>query len=310
VRKVAIIGVGHVGSTTAYTLISKNIIDELVLIEAREGVLGAELNDLMDGQMEQNNQVRLITVNNQGQLFGPYLPELTDTDVIIFSAADISTVEGTRDRFAELELTKKIVEEWAPQIKKSAFKGIILNITNPCDVVTQYLQELTGFPKERVIGSGTSLDTARLKHFVSQKLNVHPASIEGYVIGEHGESQFVAWSGVRVGDVPITEILSEEELTALENDVRDAGWIIFKGKGYTSYGIATQASRIVEAILNDNNLVVPVSHYHTSEKCYVGSPAKISRQGLIESFPLNISKDEKVKWQETIQTIRSMYATI
>ncbi|BBM18919.1 L-lactate dehydrogenase [Enterococcus avium] len=300
-RKVAIIGVGHVGSTTAYTLISKNIVDELVLFDSKENILKAELNDLMDGQMEQDHQVRLIE---------PNLTELADTDVIIFSAGDISIFEGNPDRFAELNLTKTIVKEWAPKIKESGFKGIILNITNPCDVITQYLQELTGFPRERVFGTGTSLDTGRMKHAVSQKMLVNPSAIDGYVVGEHGESQFVAWSSVRIGGVPITDTLTVEKLDALDMAARDGGWVTFRGKGYTSYGIAIQAARIVEAILNNNYLVVPVSHFHSAEDCYVGSPAKVSQQGISESFPLNLSNDEQKKWQHTIQTIHSMHATI
>lgn len=300
-RKVAIIGVGHVGSTTAYTLISKNIVDELVLFDSKDTILKAELNDLMDGQMEQTNQVRLI---------GPDIAELGDTDVIIFSAGDISIFEGNPDRFAELNLTKTIVEEWAPVIRDSGFKGIILNITNPCDVITQYLQELTGFPQERVIGTGTSLDTGRMKHAVSKSMKVHPSAIDGYVIGEHGESQFVAWSSVRIGGVPISETLTADRLESLDNAARDGGWVTFRGKGYTSYGIAIQAARIAEAILNDNQLVVPVSHYHQAENCYAGSPAKVSRQGVSESLPLKLSDVEQEKWRQTIQTIHSMHATI
>ncbi|MDU6523522.1 MAG: L-lactate dehydrogenase, partial [Enterococcus sp.] len=149
-RKVAIIGVGHVGSTTAYTLIAKQIVDEVVLFDTNTNLVQAELNDLVDGQMEQPHQVKLIA---------PDLSELATTDVLIFSAGNISILNGNSDRFAELNLTKTIVEEWAPKIKASGFKGIILNITNPCDVITRYLQELTGLPKERVFGTGTSLDT-------------------------------------------------------------------------------------------------------------------------------------------------------
>lgn len=300
-RKVAIIGVGHVGSTVAYTLISKHIVDELVLFDSQENLLKAEMNDLMDGQMEQNHQVCLIE---------PTIEELADTDVIIFSAGDISIFEGNPDRFAELNVTKKIVEEWAPKIKNSGFTGILVNITNPCDVITQYLQELTGFPRERVIGTGTSLDTGRMKHAVSKSLRVHPTAIDGYVIGEHGESQFVAWSSVRIGGVPIADTETVEELEQLDKMARDGGWVTFRGKGYTSYGIAIQAARIVEAILNDNHLVVPVSHYHPAEDCYVGSPAKVSKQGIGEHFSMKLSSSENVKWQQTIQTIHSMYASI
>ncbi|MEG0372424.1 MAG: L-lactate dehydrogenase [Enterococcus sp.] len=300
-RKVAIIGVGHVGSTTAYTLISKQIVDEVVLFDTNTKLVQAELNDLVDGQMEQSHQVKLIA---------PDLTELATTDVLIFSAGNISILNGNSDRFAELNLTKTIVEEWAPKIKASGFKGIILNITNPCDVITRYLQELTGFPKERVFGTGTSLDTARMKHAVSEKINVHPTSVNGYVIGEHGESQFVAWSTVTIGGLPVAETLTSEQRTELDAAARKGGWITFNGKGYTSYGIAVQAAAIVEAILNDNQLVVPVSHYHSNEKCYAGSPAKVSTRGISESIPLNLTAAEKKKWQLTIQTIKAMYETI
>lgn len=300
-RKVAIIGVGHVGSTTAYTLISKQIVDEVVLFDTNTKLVQAELNDLVDGQMEQSHQVKLIA---------PDLTELATTDVLIFSAGNISILNGNSDRFAELNLTKTIVEEWAPKIKASGFKGIILNITNPCDVITRYLQELTGFPKERVFGTGTSLDTARMKHAVSEKINVHPTSVNGYVIGEHGESQFVAWSTVTIGGLPVAETLTSEQRTELDAAARKGGWITFNGKGYTSYGIAVQAAGIVEAILNDNQLVVPVSHYHSNEKCYAGSPAKVSTRGISESIPLNLTAAEKKKWQLTIQTIKAMYETI
>ncbi|MDT2597952.1 L-lactate dehydrogenase [Enterococcus dongliensis] len=300
-KKVAIIGVGHVGSTTAYTLISKNIVDELVLFDPKKNIIEAELNDLMDGQMEQEHQVRLIA---------PDLAELADTDVIIFSAGDITIFEGNSDRFAELNLTKKIAEEWAPKIKASGFKGILLNITNPCDVITQYLQELTGLPQERVLGTGTSLDTGRMKHAVSQDLNIHPSTIDGFVVGEHGESQFVAWSSLKINDVPITDLLDSEKLTTLEQTARNGGWITFRGKGYTSYGIAIQAARIAEAFLTNHSLIVPVSHYHSAENCYVGSPATISKQGLIKSFPLHFSETEQIKWQQTIKKIYSMNSTI
>lgn len=300
-RKVAIIGVGHVGSTTAYTLISKNMVDELVLFDSKTDLLKAELNDLMDGQMAQSHQVRLLE---------PDLKELADTDVIVFAAGDISIFEGNPDRFAELNFTKTIVKEWAPKIKNSGFSGILLNITNPCDVITQYLQELTELPRARVLGTGTSLDTGRMKHAVSKSLHVHPSAIDGYVIGEHGESQFVAWSSVRIGGIPITETLNAEDLKKLDDKARDGGWVTFRGKGYTSYGIAIQTARIIEAILNDNYLIAPVSHYHANEMCYAGSPAKLSKQGIVDSFPLHLSEAEQKKWQHTIKTIHTMHQTI
>src|SRR5699024_6195221 len=146
--------------------------------------------------------------------------------------------------------------------------------------------------QERVLGTGTSLDTGRMKHAVSQDLNIHPSTIDGFVVGEHGESQFVAWSSLKINDVPITDLLDSEKLTTLEQTARNGGWITFRGKGYTSYGIAIQAARIAEAFLTNHSLIVPVSHYHSAENCYVGSPATISKQGLIKSFPLHFSETE------------------
>lgn len=299
-KKAAIIGVGHVGSTLAYTLITRNIIDELVLFDKKEGQLLSEYNDLFDGQVDRYNHVKLIE---------PNLAELTDTDVLIFSAGDITIFEGNSDRFAELYLTKEIVEEWAPKIKESGFKGILVNITNPCDVVTQRLQELTGLPKDRVFGTGTTLDSARMKHAVSKKFNVHPSSVEGYVLGEHGESQFVAWSSVRIGGVPVTEMLSASELEELEKVARAGGWITMRGKGYTSFGIANQAALVVEAVLNNNFKVLPVSSYSEKDQCYVGHPAQVASSGIIKDYHFDLSELEKQKWAKSIDTIKFMHST-
>ncbi|GCF95924.1 L-lactate dehydrogenase [Enterococcus florum] len=299
-KKVAIIGVGHVGSTLAYTLISRNIVDELILFDTKEEQLLSEYNDLFDGQVDRDNYVKLIK---------PTIEELADTDVIVFSAGDISIFRNNADRFAELELTNGIVKEWAPKIKASGFKGILVNITNPCDAVTQRLQELTGFPKERVFGTGTTLDSARMKHAVSEKFNVHPSSVEGYVLGEHGDSQFVAWSSVRIGGIPITEMLSEKELDDLESVARDGGWITMKGKGYTSFGIANQGALVVEAVLNNNQRILPVSSFDTAAQCYVGHPAQVSCDGIVKDFQLELTESEQQKWKKTIDTIKYMHST-
>ncbi|MGM0213385.1 lactate/malate family dehydrogenase [Enterococcus sp. AZ109] len=299
-KKAAIIGVGHVGSTLAYTLITRNIVDELVLFDKKEDQLLAEYNDLFDGQVDRYNHVKLVK---------PNLEELADTDVIIFSAGDISIFENNSDRLAELHLTKEIVKEWAPIIKASGFKGILINITNPCDVITQRLQELTGIPSERVFGTGTTLDSARMKHAVSEHFNVHPSSVEGYVMGEHGETQFVAWSSVRIGGIPITDMLSQEELESLEVTARAGGWNIIRGKGYTSFGIANQAALVVEAVLNNNHKVLPVSSYSEKDKFYIGHPAQISAEGIVKDYHIELSDLENEKWNKSIEKIKFMHSS-
>lgn len=299
--KIGIIGVGHVGATLAYTLISRQIADELVLFDKDPKIVPAETNDLIDGQVDRNGFVTIRPSN---------IEELADCDILVLSAGRISVLKETEDRFAELNITSKIVEEWAPKIKNSGFNGIILVISNPCDVITRYMQELTGFPKERVFGTGTSLDTARMQHAVSNKLSVHPNNVNGYVLGEHGITQFTAWSGVVVASIPIEELLGSSDLKQLEDDARQGGWTTFNGKGYTSYGIANQAALICEAILTDSQLIKPVSTYSDAEDLYIGLPAKITKHGVVENYPQVLSIEEKEKWNTSVQRIEEMYEAI
>lgn len=301
-RKVAIIGLGHVGHTVAHTLVERNLVDQLVLFDKEEKLVIAETNDLIDGQIGKNLQVKFPDSDEK---------EFGDCDIIIFAAGDISILHGTNaDRFTELNYTKTVAAEWAPKIKQSGFNGILLSITNPCDVITQYLQELTGLSKNQVFGTGTTLDTARMKHAVSQALDIHPSAIEGYVLGEHGESQFVGWSNVRIAGTALTDSHSQEHLDALEKAARNGGWVTITGKGYTCFGIANQAAILVEAILNDNQLIAPVSNFSEIEQVYVGHPAKISKKGIVKEFPLHLNELEKEKWQKTIETIKYMHSTI
>lgn len=300
-KKAAIIGLGHVGSTVAYTLIARQLVDQLVFFDHNEKKINAEVNDLIDGQVGQNGWVEILPSDER---------ELSDCDLIIFSAGDITILQGTTDRFAELNYTKTVVAEWAPKIKASGFNGVLLDITNPCDVVTQYLQELTGLPKNQVIGTGTTLDSARMKHAVGKNLNLHPNTIEGYVIGEHGNSQFVAWSSVRVAGKPITEDYTPAQLEKLDHDARDGGWVTFAGKGYTSYGIANQAAIVAEAILTNSRMILPVSNYSAADGCYAGHPAIVGAGGVSQDFTLQLTSAEQEKWQHTIETIKQMHASI
>ncbi|XRJ97711.1 L-lactate dehydrogenase [Latilactobacillus sakei] len=300
-NKVAIIGIGHVGSTVAYTLVSRRICSELVLFDQKPKLAEAERNDLEAGQVDHTGFVK-ITANDESQL--------ATCDLVIFSAGDISILEHSDDRFDELTYTKTAVAQWAPKLKAANFKGILLNITNPCDVITQYLQALTGFPKERVLGTGTTLDTARMQVAVGHYLNVAPNSVQGYVLGEHGNSQFVAWSGVHVGGQPLATQLSPEQLAQFEADARQGAWEILSGKGYTSYGIANQAAHCAAAILQNTRQVLPVSNFDETVQCYVGHPAMVGAAGVLQDYPSQLTTAEQQKWQTSIDTIKHMYAAI
>ncbi|MFD1900563.1 L-lactate dehydrogenase [Enterococcus termitis] len=209
------------------------------------------------------------------------------------------------DRFKELEITREIVEETVPKIKESGFDGIILSITNPCDVIVSYLQKLTGFAPSKVIGTGTMLDTARMKQAVGKKLSIDSGNIGGYVYGEHGDSQFVAWSTVTVGDQPILAWNQELDLAQLDEDVRDGGWKSFAGKGFTSYGIASCAIKMIRMILKDTKVIVSASVYDESSSVYYGLPAIIGKNGVesLIDYPLNeLEQSQLMRSLEIIDT--------
>lgn len=298
-RKIAIIGVGNVGSTVAYTIVERQLCDQLVLLDKNQQLADAERNDLLDGTVGQNGHVAIISSDDQ---------QLASCDVIIFAAGDISILQHSSDRFAELNYTKTVVEEWAPKLRN--FAGVIINITNPCDVITQYLQSLTGLPKARVFGTGTTLDTARMHNGIAEKLQVNPNSVAGYVLGEHGNSQFVAWSTVRIASQLITDALSQSELAAIEKGAQQSAWQTIHAKGYTSYGVANQAAICAEAVLKDSQKVLTVTNFDVSADCYAGHPAIIGATGIIKDFQLQLSQVEQSEWQTSIAKIKSMYNAI
>ena len=206
-RKIGIIGLGHVGATLAHSMILKHTCDHLVLIDTNEKKVKADALDFCDTVANTGYPVH-ITVNDYAAL--------EDADVVVSTLGNIELqANNTDDRFAELPFTSKQVVQVARDLKASGFSGVLLVVTNPVDAVTQLYQQYTGLPKEQVIGTGTLLDTARMKRAVADRLQVSPASVSGYNLGEHGNSQFVAWSQVRVKGHAITDLFSQEELDAI-----------------------------------------------------------------------------------------------
>lgn len=251
-KKVSVIGLGNVGATVAHTLVERKLCDEIALFDKKDGLVNAEINDLRDGMVRRNGNIKIVAGEKS---------DLKESDIIIFAPGDITILQNNSDRLEEFKYTKTCVEEWAPIIKEVDFKGIIVSITNPCDVIAEYMQKLSGLPKERVIGTGTVIDTARMKNAVAKYVDLDPDSIDGYVVGEHGNSQFVAWSKVYIASKPINEILDEKTFDQIEEAARMKGFEIIKGKGYTSYGIANATTIIVETIFKDAKTILPVSSY-------------------------------------------------
>lgn len=296
-RKYAIIGVGHVGATIAYTLVCKGIADELILIDTNVGKARAEQLDLQDAQARLDSRT-IIKINDYS--------ELTDADILFITSGNIHALDhASGNRWAEFEYTRKIVQDIAPKVKATGFNGVVIDTMNPCDAITHYFQRATGLSRQQVFGTGTFLDTARMQKVVAEVFDCDPKNVTGYVYGEHGESQFSAWSTVQVNGIPITELAktNDLDLDALEAEARHGGWAVHSGKGYTSFAIATCAVKLSEAVFANARLACPVSAYSDRFETYIGQPAIIGKDGVESVTTLALTDDEETKFQASADTI-------
>lgn len=299
-RKVAIIGMGNVGAAVAHGLIAQGAFDDYVLIDTNEAKVKADALDFQDAAANLNHHAN-ITVNSY--------EALADADVIISALGNIKLQDNPNaDRFVELPFTSKEVIEVSKKIKEVGFKGILIAITNPVDVVTSLYQHYTGLPKERVIGTGTLLDTARMKRAVGVRFGVDPRSVYGYNLGEHGNSQFTAWSQVRVKGQPISKLTSEEVLEEIATEAMRGGHTVFYGKKYTSYGIASAAIRLALAVISDAHEELPVTNYYAPLDTYLSYPALVGRSGIIEQLQLTLTEEEEAKLARSAQFIQDKFA--
>ncbi|PCS08527.1 L-lactate dehydrogenase [Lactococcus piscium] len=275
--RIGIIGLGHVGSTLAYTLCLQGLADELVLLDENKMKVQAEYLELSDTIHNLPNKVVLIKDDDAA---------LKTADVIVFCAGDITVLENATDRLAELRVTSKIVEDVAPKIVQSGFSGVLISVTNPCDVIALYLAELTGVDKQKVIGSGTLIDTNRLMYRSGRD--------DVLVIGEHGESQVAL-------DVSDT----------IEKLAAKTGWEIYAAKQHTAFGIASSVARIISVLEQDTGELLPISSYDESVGCYYSTLAKISLdKGVVERVIPSLSSAERKRLQASIQTIKGNYDRI
>lgn len=275
--RIGIIGLGHVGSTLAYTLCLQGLADELVLLDKNKMKVQAEYLELSDTIHNLPNKAVLIKDDDAA---------LKTADIIIFCAGDITVLENATDRLAELRVTSKIVEDVAPKIVQSGFSGVLISVTNPCDVIALYLAELTGVDKRKVIGSGTLIDTNRLMYRSGRD--------DVLVIGEHGESQVAL-------DVSDT----------IEKLAAKTGWEIYAAKQHTAFGIASSVARIIRVLEQDNGELLPISSYDESVGCYYSTLAKLSlEQGVVERVIPSLSSTERKRLQASIQKIKGNYDRI
>ena len=300
-RKVAIIGMGHVGSHVASMLMTRSICDELVLIDSDEEKMRAQTVDLSDSLAYQDGHCKVY--------WGEY-SDISDADIIVLSVGGKFFDEN---RLEELDSSMEIVDEIAPKIENSGFRGIVISITNPCDLVAYYLQKKIS---ATVIGSGTALDSARFRIRVAQAFNVDVKSVDAFCIGEHGDSQVPVWSQVKIGGKFLKEILQEDEWDYILFDKRKiekstvfAGWEIADAKGSTEFGIGIAASELIKAIFSDANVILPCSVLlkgtYGEENIYTSVPCLIGRSGVKKVWELPIAAEEEKAFHQSCRLLRS-----
>jgi len=308
-RKVGIVGVGHVGAHVAYSLAVQGICDELYLCDINKQKVISERQDLLDSVCYLPHRVNVFNCSYE---------ELANCDVIVNSVGKIDSIG--RERLAELQRSVDMIRTFVPVLKKAGFSGIWLNITNPCDIIAHEVWKLSGLDKARVLGTGTGLDTARLKAVLARETGFDHKSITAYQLGEHGNSQFTAWSAVSFGGKPLAQIEKENpdkfrlDRQALSAEVAHAGWVTFDGKGATEYGIASTAARMISSIFHDEKQIFPAStlidgHYEESDT-FVSVPCILGKNGIEGIIDLKLDPDEKKEFHRTCNVMKENIAKI
>lgn len=304
INKVVLVGTGFVGSSYAYAMVNQGIAEELVLIDVNKEKAEGEAMDLNHGQLFYESPTRIH--------FGEY-SDCKDADIVCITAGVSQNDEETR--LSAVTKNTEIVQSIVSGVMEGGFNGIFLISTNPVDIITHAAWKFSGLPKERVIGTGTMLDTSRYLHMLGEYFTVDPKSMNGYIVGEHGDSQVAVLSNVTIGGKNVMDIVkasSKYHLQDLEDiavKVRDVADVVIEKKGSTYYGIGAGLARITKAILKNEHAVFPVSAFLNGEygfhDVYAGVPAIINRQGVQEIIEVDLSKKEKEKLAASLDVLKS-----
>lgn len=293
-NKVMIVGTGNVGASIAFSLINqRTAVNEIILTDIMAKDAEGEAMDLRDALSVSPSYVKIKN--------GTY-KDAHDCDVVVITAG--SAQKPGESRMALLKRNVHILKGMIEQIMASGFNGIFLVVTNPMDVLTYYTMKFSGLPSEKVIGSGTVLDSARLRARIAGYLNVNPKSVHAHQIGEHGDTELTLWSLADIGGQRVSELLSENIRNDISNFVKNEAYDIIEKKGATYYGIATCVVQILNCILNDEMRVLAVSSYDHFSGVSFGFPSVVGRAGIIRRLDLKISEQEGIELQKSINALK------
>lgn len=289
-QKVVLVGDGAVGSSYAFAMAQQGIAEEFAIVDIIKERTEGDAMDLEDA----------TAFTAPKNIYSADYDTCKDADLVVITAGAPQKPGETRLQLVDKNL--KIIKSVVEPIVKSGFDGIFLVAANPVDILTYAVQKLSGFPKNKVVGSGTSLDSARLRVALGKKLHVDPRDVIANIMGEHGDSEFAAYSSATVGGKPLLDIakdegISEDELLKIEDDVRNKAYEIINRKGATFYGVATALMRISKAILRDENSVLPIGAPMNGEyglnDLYIGTPAVVNASGVAKVIEVPLNDREK-----------------
>ena len=301
-RKIVLVGAGFVGMSFAYSLLNQGGVDELVLIDVNKDKTIGEEMDLSHGLPYAPHKMDIKA--------GDY-DECKDANIVVITAG-LSQKPG-QSRLELAVANAKIMKEITQNVMNNGFKGIFIVASNPVDLMTYVVAEVSGMPKSRVIGSGTVLDTARLRYLIAEYLQVSSKNVHAYILGEHGDSSLVPWEHCYVGCKKMIEIMKDnnypmEDLKKIHDEVWKAAYEIIEKKKATYYGIGMALNRLVKAILNDENAILTVSTYQNNEYgqegMYIGVPAILNKDGVKEILELKLNDEEQQKFNHSCEIMK------
>lgn len=290
-KRIVIIGCGNVGLAYLKNLCLSDMTLDISLIDIDEEKLEGEILDLEHSLVYRNSNINIKLGNYSG---------CDNADIVVITAG---IPQSTKDRMSDLEKANEIVLDISNKLRETSFKGVVLVACNPLDVITELIAHYTDYSYNKVIGTGTMLDTARLKSLISKRIKVKPSDINAYVLGEHGNSQFVAWSNANIGLENLSKFLSLDDKEVIEYETRHMGGTITKSKGYTSDGVAVCLLELTLCILNDLKKVYPVSNYNTTYDTYISTPCIIGRNGIEKVINIKLTSDEEEKLEKSAEVI-------
>jgi L-lactate dehydrogenase len=302
--KVVVVGTGAVGAAVAFDIVRNHVCDDLILIDINKEKAWAEATDLQHSLGYSGSKMRIKD--------GEY-DECSDADIVVIAAA-LPYITG-QTRLDMIEKAAGIMNNIIPKVMESGFSGIFVVITNPVDVMSYYVHKLSGIAANKVIGTGTALDSARLRYHLADVMNVDPQSVHALCMGEHGDSQIIPWSQITVGGKRFLDIINDNKvrlegfnINTVTEDIKKIAYRIVNAKGATTFGIAATTVQIIRAVLNDENKVIPVSAMlngeYDEENIYIGVPAVLNSQGVKELVEYHLSDDEMVELKKSISIIK------